>query len=122
MTSNRVTFGLGTADGGMKGDKRAVPTPAPDAPPATADFAYNTDGDRLRFMQQAAFGPSAALELRLRRIGAERWINEQFSKQPTFPYPNIPLKADNPDDVTNGCPPSAGNPNPDYARDTLQSV
>jgi uncharacterized protein (DUF1800 family) len=43
-------------------------------------------------MEQAAFGPSSALDFRLRQIGLRRWIEEQFNKPyPTIPYPNHPL-------------------------------
>ncbi|MEP6925539.1 MAG: DUF1800 family protein [Pyrinomonadaceae bacterium] len=96
MTSNRVRLGCG-ATGGIKDDKGAQPTPAPLSPPSnnTTDFAYSTGGDRNRFMQQAAFGPSATLDFRLRQIGIGRWIDEQFNKQPTFPYPNVSLQSGN---------------------------
>lgn len=106
MTSNRVLFGLGTDDIGgvqtIKNDEDAVPTPAPLSPPFKNgdNFAYNSAGDRARFMEQAAFGPSPALDLRLRQVGIQRWIEEQFTKQPTFAYPNLPLK---PIDSNAGC-------------------
>ena len=106
MTSNRVLFGLGTNDIGgvqtIKNDEGAVPTPAPLSPPIKngENFAYNSAADRARFMEQAAFGPNPALDLRLRQIGAQRWIEEQFTKQPTFAYPNLPLK---PGDADTGC-------------------
>ncbi len=107
MTSNRVLFGLGTDDTGgvpiLKNDDGAVPTPVPLSPPSKngENFAYNTTGDRARFMEQGAFGPNPALDFRLRQIGLQRWIEEQFNKQPTYPYPNLALKNS---DQNIGCP------------------
>ena len=94
-TSNRVRLGLGTTGGKIKDDAGAVPTPMPSAPAArpvkAARFAATT-ADRKRFMEQAAFGPSAALDFRLRQLGFNRWIEEQFNlAYPTIPYPNFPL-------------------------------
>lgn len=100
-TSNRVRLGLGTTGGEIKDDPGAAPTPAPSAPPATSDFA-DTGADRARFMQQAAFGVTPALERRLRQVGIRRWIEEQFTRQPTFAYPDLPLK--NVNDTSLGCP------------------
>ena len=52
-------------------------------------------------MEQAAFGPNNALDLRLRQLGIRRWIDKQFSEPyPTIPYPNFPLK---PFDGQNSC-------------------
>jgi uncharacterized protein (DUF1800 family) len=114
MTSNRVRLGLGSTGGKIRDDEGAVPTPAPSAPPSRniKNVAYNTGGDRSRFMEQAAFGPTAALDLRLKQIGLQRWINEQFNKQPTFPYPDMPQRST---DTGTGCPMT--DPNPNCVRD-----
>jgi len=41
-------------------------------------------------MEQATFGPTDALDFRLRQIGTRRWIEEQFVlSYPTIPYPNL---------------------------------
>lgn len=102
MTSNRVRVGFGYAGGKTKDDEGAVPTPAPKSPEYGNDFAYNNEGDRRRFMEQGAFGPSAALDLRLRRVGIQRWVNEQIGMPyPGTPYPDLPLK---PNDQALGCP------------------
>jgi uncharacterized protein (DUF1800 family) len=104
-TSNRVRLGLGATGGKIKDDENAVPTPAPLAPPAQPDIA-ETGADRIRFMEQAAFGPTPALETRLRQTGMRRWIEEQFNKQPTFPYPDQPLRpndANAPATTPNSC-------------------
>jgi uncharacterized protein (DUF1800 family) len=64
-------------------------------------------------MEQAAFGPTPSLDLRLRQLGLTRWIEEQFTKQPTFPYPNFPLKnTNNVNDPVTGC---GATTDPNYA-------
>lgn len=78
----------------------AIPTPASMKLPVTAE-RQSTGGDRSRFMEQAAFGPSPALDFRLRQLGIRRWIDNQFNvSYPTIPYPNFPLKSF---DGTVGC-------------------
>lgn len=105
--SNRARLGLGRTDVKYPEYPGMVPVPAPTAAPFQAQLAP-TDGDRTRFMQQAAFGPSASLDFRLRRIGIRRWIEEQFAKPyPTIPYPNFSLK---PFDPTAGCGPYGTSP------------
>lgn len=70
-----------------------VPSPAPVQPPVQAQ-RFSTGGDRKRFMEQATFGPNAALDFRLRQIGFPRWIDEQFAKPyPTIPYSNFAQKS-----------------------------
>lgn len=89
-SSNRVRLPLGESE--VKLPNRSVPTPAPKSPPVQAERLASS-GDLKRFMEQAAFGPNAALYLRLRQIGLRRWIEEQFNViYPTIPYPNFPLK------------------------------
>lgn len=101
-TSNRVRLGLGTSGGKIKDDADAVPTPAPNARRVLARRFTTTAGDRARFIEQAAFGPTPALDLRLRQLGLNRWIEEQFAvSYPTFPYPNQALV---PIFVTPNCP------------------
>ncbi|MDQ4121093.1 MAG: DUF1800 domain-containing protein [Acidobacteriota bacterium] len=103
-TSNRVRLGLGETGGKIKGDAGAVPTPAPAVRPTQSARLSTTAADRKRFMEQAAFGPTPALDLRLRQIGFKAWIEEQFTKQPTFPYPDFPLKSADVNNTTYGCP------------------
>jgi uncharacterized protein (DUF1800 family) len=99
-TSNRVRLRLGKSGGIIKSRTEEIPTPAPTKPLIQTNFAESI-GDRRRFMEQAAFGPNAALDLRLRQLGIRRWINQQFNEPyPTIPYPNFPLK---PFEGTNSC-------------------
>lgn len=56
---------------------------------------YRWSGDRMRFLEQAAFGPTDALDSRVRRIGLRTWLAEQFDApypSASNPYPNIPLQ------------------------------
>lgn len=98
--SNGVRVRLGKSGEEIKSRYGEVPTPAPTSPPVQSNFA-ESQGDRYRFMEQAAFGPNDAFDLRLRQIGIRRWIDKQFSEPyPTIPYPNFPLK---PFDGANSC-------------------
>ncbi len=90
--SNRVQLSLGKSVAKFPEYPGMIPTPAPKAPLTQSNFASPV-GDRKRFMEQAAFGPSNSLDFRLRQIGLRRWINEQFEKPyPTIPYPNFAQK------------------------------
>jgi uncharacterized protein (DUF1800 family) len=110
MTSNRVRISIGH-DSKIDDDEGAVPTP--DAiEPVHIDWesmrsgGKNTQsrgglpwtGDRVRFMQQAAFGATPALELRVRRVGYSTWLEEQMEEKrdsggnirySTYPYPPV---------------------------------
>jgi Protein of unknown function (DUF1800) len=121
MASNRVRLGVGKNGGDMQDDKGAVPTPYPltktsrdqaieSVAPEAVGRKYK--GDRTRFMEQAAFGPSPALNDRIRRIGITAWLNEQLEATgPTTPYPFLPLM---PSDSGTGC---TGSTNPNCNRD-----
>lgn len=97
-TSNRVR--LSNTAVPMPDPDGLVPSPAPTRqPPTSARFA--TAGDRKRFMEQATFGPTSALDFRLRQLGYRRWLEEQFAKPyPTIPYSNFAQK---PFDGNVGC-------------------
>ena len=114
LASNRVRLGLGKAGGDIKDDPSAVPTPISAMPfnksgekssePTTEYVGYRWSGDRVRFLEQSTFGPTVALDNRVRRIGLRTWLAEQFEMpypSPAFPYPNIPLLST---DTTVGCP------------------
>jgi len=99
MASNRVRLGLGKMGGEIKDDPGAVPTPfgtpaaAPSRIQSPDETGYRWSGDRLRFLEQATFGPNLTLDNKIRRVGLRAWINEQFeTPYPTIPYPNQPLK------------------------------
>jgi uncharacterized protein (DUF1800 family) len=77
-----------------------LPAPASSVPTGFASRG-STAGDRKRFMEQASFGPTNALDFRLRQIGIRRWIDEQIAMPyPTIPHLNAPLK---PNDGAIGC-------------------
>jgi uncharacterized protein (DUF1800 family) len=95
-------------------DIEAVPKmfPAKDNFPAskqTVDetnyVGYRWSGDRIRFLEQATFGPTDALDNRVRRIGIRTWLAEQFEApypSENNPYPAFPLKPTNPSPDCNG--------------------
>jgi uncharacterized protein (DUF1800 family) len=117
MSSNRVRVAIGHEGGKIQDDEGAFPTPMPEEPPAEDSFAAAVGlpwaGDRVRFMEQTTFGPTASLESRLRRIGYSTWIAEQTEERrdasgnirySTFAYPNIPLMSASPPSDCDGNP------------------
>lgn len=114
LISNRVRLGLGEIGGKIKDDASSIPTPIDSAatgtktanrPTAPEYVGYRWSGDRMRFLEQAAFGPNPALDSRIRRIGLRTWLAEQFEAPypSSFPYPIFPLRANNTEDVAAGC-------------------
>ena len=106
MISNRVQLAIGRTDAGVKTESGASPTPwgtvrgekKAGKTPAPNYVGYRWSGDRMRFLEQATFGPTAALDGRLRRIGIRTWLAEQFEAtypSQTNPYPSQPLKPGN---------------------------
>ncbi|PYS99001.1 MAG: hypothetical protein DMF63_13085 [Acidobacteria bacterium] len=89
LTSNSLKIGIGSTGGGIK-----LPTASDIAPSGKRNqsaelVGYQYAGDRVRFLEQAAFGPSSSEDLRIRRIGLRTWLADQFDKPyPTFAYPN----------------------------------
>jgi uncharacterized protein (DUF1800 family) len=112
LESNRVRLGLGATGGAIKDDAGAVPTPfaaktnlaaAKQIPGEENIIGYRWSGDRTRFLEQATFGPTVALEDRIRRIGIRTWLAEQFeAPYPANPYPAFSLKPTNPSADCNG--------------------
>jgi uncharacterized protein (DUF1800 family) len=99
--SNRVRIAIGVSGGGPPDDLGAVPTPAPAAPPSAvtpltiaqyraqfSDPAFPSAQDRLRFLEQATWGPSDADITHLQQVGMQAWINEQFGMPVVFPSAN----------------------------------
>lgn len=113
LVSNKVLLGFGQTGGAVKNDPDAVPTPIggrvagkKNAGPTAELVGYRWSGDRKRFLEQATFGPTPALDDRIRRIGLKTWLAEQFSApypSTANPYPNLPLKSADQNNLTSGC-------------------
>jgi uncharacterized protein (DUF1800 family) len=100
MLSNRVRLAIGHAGGGPADDDGAVPTPMPKQPIPYIQTGEDTGNDlvgrpispdRVRFMEQASFGPNADLDNQIKRMGLSAWIADQETMPyPSTPYPNLP--------------------------------
>ena len=96
MASNRVRLSVGHIGGGLKDDEGAVPTPAPLVRPKPwpeeeqQRVSRPFSPDNIRLLEQATFGPTFDSELRLRRLGISRWLEEQMIKRVDPPYSTIP--------------------------------
>jgi hypothetical protein len=109
LVSNRARLAIGKTGGTIKDDAGAVSTAAPQTPtdkfentPGPEYVGYYYSADRIRFLEQATFGPTFTLDQKIRRSGLRSWLNTQLeAPYPTFPYPNILLKETNTD---TGCP------------------
>lgn len=96
LASNRLKLGFGSTGGRFEKDTSIKPSPLSQALaggksnssqialPDQDAVGYFWAGDRTRFLEQAAFGPTPALDFRLRRIGIRTWLAEQFLE----PYPS----------------------------------
>ena len=118
MASNRVRLSVGHIGGGPVDDDGARPTPAPMTPPKVPNpeeeqqrVSPPFSPDNMRLLDQATFGPSFDSELRLRRLGIRRWLEDQLTTRydsnsnaqySTIPYPVVSLYPTNIDNVT--CP------------------
>lgn len=123
MTSNELLMGYGSTGGKLSTSKGLKPSGYSqlktggakiDSPNA---IGYKWSGDRMRFLEQATFGPTVMLDNRVRRIGLRTWLGEQFDKpypSAAYPYPNIPLKSTNSQDATLGCGPAPDPSTPAY--------
>lgn len=109
LTSNGVKIGLGQMGGNVKDDPDARPAPLGSVRSTLSGkridstspdiIGYRFSGDRRRFLEQATFGPTQALDERIRRIGLRTWLAEQFDApypSASNPYPNQPLKPSTP--------------------------
>ena len=94
IQSNRLVLRLSGPGGTVTADTDQKPRAiAPTDDVSTVGYIYS--GDRVRFLEQAAFGPSPALDHRVRRIGLRTWLNEQFEipyPSAGTPYPGFPLR------------------------------
>jgi uncharacterized protein (DUF1800 family) len=123
LASNRVKLGFISTGGDIKDDDGAAPTPLSEnlfktKEPQTENYVgYLYSGDRVRFMEQATFGPTPALDTRLRRIGLRTWLAEQFEMpypSANNPYPNLTLM---PINIPTTCDGGADDSPPNCGRD-----
>jgi hypothetical protein len=120
LASNRLRLGFGRTGGDIRDDAAAIPTPSSKSrvkesveSPGTDAVGYRHSGDRTRFMEQASFGPTPALDEKIRRFGLRVWLGEQLdAPYPTTPYPVIPLMGINPPADCNGLGPNNNPPDP----------
>ncbi len=108
LVSNSLRLGIGKTGGIIKDDVRAVSTAAPQtqtdkfentSSPLYVGYYYSAD--RIRFLEQATFGPNFTLDQKIRRLGLRSWLNTQFdAPYPTNPYPNLVLM---PSNITDEC-------------------
>src|SRR5688572_17887836 len=132
MASNRVRVAIGQVGGGPADDFPGVGTPAPATPPGAVtpltlaqyqaqynDPSFPSDADIIRFLEQASWGVRGDRSdfNRVRQIGMEAYLNEQFNAAVTNPakgsnYPDLTFP---PDDQNLGCP--TGSP-PECVRDS----
>ncbi len=122
-TTNRVLLGIGKTGGKIRPDEGSKPTPFPETAPVeptlTNDYVgYKYSGDRIRFLEQATFGQTPALDERVRRVGLRVWITEQFNApypSANSPYPNLVLKSTDAANVQSGCGAFLPTTTPEYA-------
>ncbi len=107
VASKRVRISVGHTGGSIADDAGSAPSPAPAVPPApTPTPAANTytgpatDADTVRFLEQATWGPTPAEVARVKAIGFNAYLNEQFNLAASS-YPTLTLM---PTDVGTGCP------------------
>ncbi len=114
LSSNIVKLSLGRTGAETKKYSNETPKPFRDYAekpenteiPTNEYVGYRYSGDRIRFLEQATFGPTDALDQRIRRIGLRIWLAEQFEAQypgVANPYPNLPLKSSDQNNETLGC-------------------
>ena len=109
LVSNRVRLAIGKTGGAIKDDGGAVTTVVSQTQTDKLEntlsslyAGYYYSADRIRFLEQATFGPNFTLDQKIRRLGLRNWLNTQFdAPYPTNPYPNLVLMPTNVD--TNTC-------------------
>ncbi|HVF30529.1 MAG TPA: DUF1800 domain-containing protein [Pyrinomonadaceae bacterium] len=96
LSSNVLKIGLGSTGGGIQIPIQSALINSSTSETSSEAVGYFHAGDRVRFLEQAAFGPTSALDFRIRRIGIRTWLAEQFdTPYPTFAYPNPPQMVTN---------------------------
>lgn len=110
LASNQLLLGVGKT-GGLKIRRDSNESSKFGGGAQPEDYVgYRWSGDRVRFLEQATFGPNDALDQRIRRIGIRAWLAEQFQApypSASNPYPDIPLM---PANINSGCPQNRGTP------------
>jgi hypothetical protein len=110
LASNQLLLGLGRT-GGLKAETSKADFRESKLAIPTDDYVgYRWSGDRIRFLEQATFGPTEELDQRIRRIGIRSWLAEQFDApypSAANPYPEFALK---PSNISSGCPFNRGTP------------
>lgn len=117
MESDRLRLGYGNTGGGIKDPEMKPVFTGRDEGPTSEYVSYRWSGDRMRFLEQAGFGGTQALDQRIRRIGVRSYLAEQLLQPyPSVgnPYPDIPLKSTNTQDATLGCGPPPNPTTPAY--------
>ena len=99
LASNTVKLGIGSI-GSDEVPPGSKPTPLGttaaslntknDSRVSPKYVGYRWSGDRRRFLEQATFGPTQALDDRIRRIGLKVWLSEQFAAPYATVLPNCP--------------------------------
>lgn len=97
LASNETKLGLGKVGGDIKEKANSKPTPYGTTADQLAPQLVGPlrQGDRIRFLEQATFGPTRDFATQFNRTKLRYWINNQFNA--TYPsagnpYPNQPLK------------------------------
>jgi uncharacterized protein (DUF1800 family) len=121
MGSNRVRVAIGHMGGGPSDDVGALPTPPPVTPPPAdtpmVPDPYTgpaTDAEAVRFLEQAAWGPTPAEVAHVKALGLRAYLDEQFNAPVLNPtkgsnYPDLAFPLD---DQATACPSSSpGDPN-----------
>jgi uncharacterized protein (DUF1800 family) len=104
MSSNRTRLPIGEGGSRIEDDPGSVPTPIANLETRTAKrslqerYQLPWNGDVVRFMSQATFGPNAALELKLRRLGYSAWLEQQMDETAflSYTYPDYPAQPTTP--------------------------
>ncbi len=108
LASNKAWFGYGEIES-WKTDLEVVSAPLGSTRtnkikqnsnngPTSEYVGYRWSGDRMRFLEQATFGPTSTLDFEVRRNGIRQYLVQQFSEpypSSSNPYPNQPLKPGN---------------------------
>lgn len=96
--SNYLKVGIGTTGGRIRIPEAAA-TRVNDG--GAEYVGYRWSGDRIRFLEQATFGPSPAEDERIRRIGLRAWLAEQFNAP--YPYLQMPNPPQMPTSIPTEC-------------------